>query len=184
MRHGDSCGEKDRNGVAYKQCRPLSDYTDAATTLVLRYPSLFARKGAMGKGAHAVPIVLATDDPAVAAEAQALSGTAMAGGATFRFVTQQMDRAKYNTGTSIDQLSAINNDASSMKEIYHDLWAMSTCGAFVGSFTSTIAWNTYELMIARQRHFPPFIGVDQFALGDQRTMVNHEHITWNGRAAR
>ena len=175
---------KDRDGVAYKHCRPLSDYTDAAAKLALHYPSLFARQGTKGKGAHAVPIVLATDDPAVAAEAQALSGSEVADGVTFRFVTQRMDRGKYNTGQSIDALSAINHDASSMTELYRDLWAMSTCGAFVGTFTSTLAWNVYELMIARQRHFPPFIGIDHFALGDKRVMVNHEHITWKGQAAR
>ena len=63
--------------------------------------------------------------------------------------------------------------AAVLTRAYSDLWAM-----FVGSFTSSFAWITYELMLARQRHFPPFIAVDGFRVGDPRTMVVHEKIGW------
>jgi hypothetical protein len=105
--------------------------------------------------------------------------SARGGGVRFHITVQTVNRAKYNDPhVPIDTNHALDNDDGTIGEIYRDLWAMSTCGAFVGSFTSSFAWITYELMLARQRHFPPFIAVDGFRVGDPRTMVVHEKIGW------
>ena len=183
VRHGDSCGEKDREGVVYKTCKPLADYLDAARKIALKYPFLF---GSATTTTNSVRIYLATDDPVVVADAArvniASSGAAKSargGGVRFHITVQTVNRAKYNDPhVPIDTNHALDNDDGTIGEIYRDLWAMSTCGAFVGSFTSSFAWITYELMLARQRHFPPFIAVDGFRVGDPRTMVVHEKIGW------
>lgn len=139
VRHGDSCHDRYQN---HRVCLPLSSYMEAVKELEDTYGKFDI-------------IFLATDDPAVIADTKVYE----AKGYTFAY--QKISREMYETGDSngVDVRYEFN-EPQIVKEIVADIWGISHCDAFVGSFASSVAWVAYELMLARHGFYPPFISVD------------------------
>lgn len=139
VRHGDSCHDKYQN---HRVCLPLSSYMEAVKELEEVY------------GKYDI-IFLATDDPEV------IEATKPYIKEGYTFAYQKISRLIYETGdkNGVDVRIEFNSPQL-VKEIVADIWALSYCNAFVGSFASSVAWVAYELMLARSGFYPPFISVD------------------------
>ncbi|GBG34678.1 Alpha-1,6-fucosyltransferase [Hondaea fermentalgiana] len=138
VRHGDSCHDKFQN---HRVCLPLSRFIEGVRKLELRY-------GKYDK------VFLATDDPDVIADAKTYADE-------FDIVYQSQDRKFYETGDDIGvDVREDFNTPSRVNEIASDIWTLSHCDAFVGSFASSVAWISYEYMAAQKGFYPPFVSVD------------------------
>ena len=140
VRHGDACFDSFQK----KRCFPLGDYMAAVEDLEARY-------GRFGT------IVLATDDPQVVEEARSASGGR-------QLWVQDMERSHYAASDRgpprpIDDRAELGE--KELAEVLVDMAAMSTCTAFVGTFSSSIAWSVVELQAASHGYYTPWISLDQ-----------------------
>ncbi|CAK0810984.1 unnamed protein product [Prorocentrum cordatum] len=138
--HNDAC-EDDYN--PWKRCFKFEDYSTQLDVMDRLY----------GPFEH---VYLAADDHAVIEDAQQSRWSS-------RLIRQGYDRAKYrgNVGNS-DMFEKY----SATRAIKRDIFAMSKCKAFIGTMSSSIAWVTYELMMARHGHYVAFISL-QGAFNDK-----------------
>lgn len=142
VRHGDSILDASRQLKAHG----WSAYAGAIRELEEEY-------GAFER------IFLATDDGDIAAAAQrALPAS--------RLVMQALDRSKFTLGAAGDADVKTIDDAAhfdsqdAIMDVAKDIWAMSTCAAFVGTLSSSVGWTVVELQAARRGHYNPFISLD------------------------
>eukprot|EP00959_Pyramimonas_sp_CCMP1952_P396427 8305928-Pyramimonas_sp.AAC.1 len=140
VRHNDAC-EDEYN--TWKRCFKFEDYATQLDVMDRLY----------GPFEH---VYLATDDHAVIEDAQQSRWSS-------RLIRQGYDRAKYRG--NVDNSDIFEND-SATRAIKRDTFAMSKCKAFIGTMSSSIAWVTYELMMARHGHYVPFISL-QGAFNDK-----------------
>eukprot|EP00924_Labyrinthula_sp_SR-Ha-C_P002185 snap_masked-scaffold_19-processed-gene-3.20-mRNA-1 protein AED:0.07 eAED:0.11 QI:0/0/0/1/1/1/2/0/579 len=146
VRHGDSCHDR---FLVWKKCFPLSFYIASIKKMEKKY-------GKYDK------IYISTDDPQVIEDTKNYSD--------YNFIYQKIDRKIYedNDNKAVDERYDFNTPEM-VEQIVSDIWAMSHCDAFVGSWTSSVAWVSYELMIARKGFYPPFISV-YMSMFDKNTM--------------
>ena len=170
VRHGDACRDVNQS---HRKCLPLSRHLRDARRLAARY--------AGGNGNAAVPyryVYIATDDEDVALDLAArrdaqrawrLAGSVgedPGGLGGLVPVWQATDRHVYTKdamGGNIDDATVLDNDATVIRDLYRDMWAMALCEGFVGSMASSMAWVTLGLQLARLGRYPPFIAVDGLA---------------------
>jgi hypothetical protein len=70
-----------------------------------------------------------------------------------------MDRTKYDTTLINDDNRALETPIVGA-EAFKDVWAMSTCDIFVGSFIASMGSLAYEAMTARRGFKPPYVSVE------------------------
>ena len=139
VRHGDSCHDIYQT---HRVCLPLSKYMESVKKLEAVYGKFDV-------------VYLATDDPKV------VNDTRLPEYRSYKFVYQGIDRTMYETDdhNGVDIREEFN-EPDIVMEIARDIWALAHCKAFVGSFASSVAWVAYELSIARNGHYTPFVSVD------------------------
>lgn len=133
VRHNDACSDVSNT---WKRCFKFEDYST----------QLDIMDGLYGPFEH---VYLATDDHAVIEDAQQSRWSS-------RLIRQEYDRAQYRG--NVDNEEKFEGDPAT-RTIKRDIFAMSKCKAFIGTMSSSVAWVTYELMMARHGHYVPFISL-------------------------
>eukprot|EP01065_Artemidia_motanka_P053550 TRINITY_DN9964_c0_g1_i1.p1 TRINITY_DN9964_c0_g1~~TRINITY_DN9964_c0_g1_i1.p1 ORF type:complete len:1116 (+),score=280.82 TRINITY_DN9964_c0_g1_i1:76-3348(+) len=137
VRRADACRDPSK---PHRKCFAMGQYMDAAR----------AMRKAYGLGPQ---VYMATDDPTALEELKAFEGE-------FQFVYQNLSRDKYNMpGVGVDDNPTISGSTTTF-EIHRDLWALSHCGGFIGTFSSSLGWVAYSMMVMRHKHYRPFISLD------------------------
>eukprot|EP00924_Labyrinthula_sp_SR-Ha-C_P001452 augustus_masked-scaffold_55-processed-gene-0.4-mRNA-1 protein AED:0.09 eAED:0.10 QI:0/0/0/1/1/1/2/0/574 len=129
VRHGDSCHDKYQT---HRTCLDLDAFMKAVQKLEAKY----------GKYDQ---IFIATDDEKVISDTHEYEKHG------YKFVYQKIDRFLYEHGDEhgVDVRKEFNNPELVL-DIATDIWGISSCDAFVGSFASSVAWVAYELMLAKK----------------------------------
>jgi hypothetical protein len=141
VRRGDSCNDKTN---PQKTCPSISAYVDSALNMQRKY----------GPYDH---VYVASDDELVVQEVQrSLQGV----------VYQPIDRRVFHQGASPEHQLGVDDNhalesAQQVQEFMNDMWAMGSCQAFVGTFTSSISQLAYTMQVMRSGHYVPFTSLDE-----------------------
>ena len=141
VRQGDACQD---SLLRFKKCFPLSVYMNKVMLLEQKYGKYDA-------------IFLATDSQQIINSSKRYEQPELGG---FKFISQDFDRSVYDDEHHrvVDERIDLNKPEF-VEQIATDIWAMAHCDAFIGSFSSSVAWVSYEVMLARKGFYPPFISV-------------------------
>jgi hypothetical protein len=149
IRHGDSCHDSTK---PYRKCFAVPQYVEAIRRVAAKYPPA---------GGMKQQLFVASDDEKALLELNATYG------AEFDLVWQKSAlRVQYDSKQGLDGRLELNTPAFA-KEIYRDLWALGSCHAYVGTFSSAIGWAAYGRMTVQRGMYRPFVSLD-LALADAK----------------
>eukprot|EP01062_Namystynia_karyoxenos_P055758 TRINITY_DN46801_c0_g1_i1.p1 TRINITY_DN46801_c0_g1~~TRINITY_DN46801_c0_g1_i1.p1 ORF type:complete len:1162 (+),score=287.86 TRINITY_DN46801_c0_g1_i1:112-3486(+) len=141
VRRADACKDPTK---PWRQCFKLEHYVAAARRMMRLY----------GLGPQ---IYLATDDPEALTDAREFSER-------FNVTFVYNDRMSRNKYVKLGDVGVDDNHlldgAETSNEVHTDLWGLSTCGGFVGTFSSSLGWIAYALMTMRHGHYRPMASLD------------------------
>ena len=147
IRHGDSCHDPTK---PYRKCYAVRQYVEAIRRVAAKYPTADGTKQ---------QLFVASDDDKALIKLNATYGE------EFDIVWQKsILRVQYDSKDGVDGRVELNTPAFA-KEIYRDLWALGSCHAYIGTFSSAIGWAAYGRMTVQRGMYRPFISLD-LALAD------------------